>query len=916
MPANLPEQRLDPDELLERMRREEARAQRGRLKIFFGAAPGVGKSYAMLEAARRLAAEHVDVVVGYVELHGRPETEALLAGLEVLPSQRLEHRGVVLSEFDVDAALQRHPRVICVDELAHSNHPGARHPKRWMDVEELLAAGIDVFTTVNVQHVESLNDVVAQITGVLVRETVPDRVFDAADEVELVDLPPDELLQRLREGKVYSTEKTGQALTSFFRKGNLIALRQLALRATADRVDAAMHEYRASHAISQTWAAGERVLVCVGPDPLSERLVRAARRLATALHAGWVAVYVETSALARLPRNARDRVIATLKLAESLGAETANLSGESVAKELLEFARRRNVSKIMIGKPSRSRWRDLMKPTLVDEVVRGSGLIDVYVISGEPGAADTPLPPRLPRRTSDWKAYARAVAIVAVVTVICALLYGHIERTNLVMLYLLGGVFAAARLGRGPSAAAALLSVAVFDFLFVPPEYSFAVSDVEYVITFAVMLITSLVISHFATRGRRQASVARARERRASELFALSRELAKTRNVNELGIILCRHVLSGIEGEAAVLLPDAQGHVLDPTLFCTRGKASATVNRYPVPGNDLGIAQWAYDHRQNAGHNTDTLASADAIYLPLNALKRCLGVLGLRPLDPTQLDVPEQMQLLESFVSQAAVAMERVQLADTAQAADVEIETEKMRNALLSSVSHDFRTPLASIIGATSSLLDDEAHAILAPQRTALLQTVLEESTRLHRLVDNLLDLTRLNSGTLPLKRQWVSLEEIVGAVLNRLRDVLKDRNVDVDLPDDLPLVHVDEVMLEQLLFNLVDNAQKYTPHGSPIRIAAQLLRGEFIVTVRDHGPGLPPGEETRVFEKFHRGHNEAAQSGFGLGLTICRAIVEAHGGQISARNIPMKSGTDREGGGFDGCEFRFTLPADEPAPT
>jgi len=903
MAANQPEKRLDPDELLARMRREEARAQRGALKIFFGAAPGVGKSYAMLEAARRLAAEHVDVVIGYVELHGRPETEALLEGLEVLPPRHLEHRGVVLSEFDVDAALRRHPRVVCVDELAHSNHPGARHPKRWMDVEELLDAGIDVYTTVNVQHVESLNDVVAQITGVHVRETVPDRVFDAADEVELIDLPPDELLRRLREGKVYSTEKTGQALVSFFRKGNLIALRQLALRATADRVDAAMHAYRKSHAIRDTWAAGERVLVCVGPDPLSERLVRAARRLATALHAEWIAVYVETPVLTNLKRQARDRVLATLKLAESLGAETANLSGESVATSLLDFARRRNVSKVVIGKPSRSRWHDRLRPSLVDEVVRGSGKIDIYVISGEHGD-EPPLRPQMPRRTSEWPSYAKAVAIVGAVTVICALLYGHIERTNLVMLYLLGGVLSAARLGRGPSAVAALLGVALFDFLFVPPEFSFAVTDLEYLITFIVMLITGLVISHFATRGRRQATVARARERRASELYALSRELAQTRDVAELGEILARHSLSVIEGEAAVLLPDAQGHVQDPTHFCTRGRATTSSARYPVPGNDLGIAQWAYDHRQKAGHNTDTLASADAIYLPLNALKRCLGVLGLRPTDATQLDVPEQMQLLESFVNQAAVAMERVQLADTAQAAEVEIEAEKMRSALLSSISHDFRTPLASIIGATSSLLSDDAKAIADVQRKALLQTVVDEATRLHRLVDNLLDLTRLNAGTLPLKRQWTELEEIVGAVLNRLRDALAGRRVDVDLPDDLPLVHGDEVMLEQLLFNLVDNAQKYTPHGATIRISAEVVRGEIVVKVRDHGPGLPAGEETLVFEKFHRGRNEAAQSGFGLGLTICRAIVEAHGGEISARNLAD-----------GGAEFRFTLPAGEQPP-
>lgn len=896
------DQRHSPDELLARMRREEARAQRGRLKIFFGAAPGVGKSYAMLEAARRLAAERVDVVIGYVELHGRPETEALLQGLEVLPPQRLEHRSITLTEFDVDAALQRHPRVICVDELAHSNHPGARHPKRWMDIEELLAAGIDVYTTVNVQHVESLNDIVAQITGVQVRETVPDRVFDAANEVELVDLPPDELLQRLREGKVYSEEKTGHALVSFFRKGNLIALRQLALRATADRVDAAMHAYRESHAIRDIWAAGERVLVCVGPDPLSERLVRAARRLATALHAGWIAVYVETPALARLPRGARDRVLATLKFAETLGAETANLSGDSVANEVLAFARRRNVSKIVIGKPSRPRWRDRLKPSLVDDIVRGSGAIDVYVITSE-GADEQPSPPHLPHRSSGVAAYLKSAAVVALITALCALLYHHIERTNLVMLYLLGGVLIAARWGRGPSTLATLLSVGLFDFLFVPPEYSFAVSDAEYLITFAVMLITGLVISYFATRERRQASVARARERRASELFALSRELASARDLDGLGTTLCRHVLASVEGEAAVLLPDAQGHVLDPTHFCTRGQATTQAARYPVPGNDLGIAQWAYDHRQKAGHGTDTLASAEAIYLPLNAFKRCLGVLGLRPRDTSQLEVPEQMQLIESFVTQTAVAMERVQLAETAQAADVEIEAEKMRNALLSSISHDFRTPLASIIGAASTLLDNASATLAAPRRQELLQSLLAEARRLHRLVDNLLELTRLTSGTVRVKRDWIALDEIVGAVLNRLRPALDQRVVQVDLPADLPLVRGDEVMIEQVLFNLVDNAQKYTPAGSAIRISAKAWPAMIEVSVSDEGPGLPSGEEERVFEKFCRGQPEAAQSGFGLGLTICKAIVEAHGGEIRARNLAA-----------GGAEFRFTLPREAAA--
>jgi two-component system sensor histidine kinase KdpD len=895
-----PAQRPDPDALLARVQRDEARARRGRLKIFFGAAPGVGKSYAMLEAARNLKTEGADVVVGYVELHGRPETEALLAGLEILPPQKLEHRGIVLNEFNLDAALQRHPATILVDELAHSNHPGARHPKRWMDIEELLGAGVDVWTTVNVQHIESLNDVVAQITGVQVRETVPDKVFDAADEVELVDLPPDELLQRLHEGKVYVEEKIRHALESFFRKGNLIALRQLALRATADRVDTSMREYREHHAIDATWPAAERVLVCVGPDPMAARLVRSARRLAAALRADWFAVYVETPGLTRLPIDARNRVLQTLKLAESLGAEIANLSGESVAAELLAFARQRNVSKIICGKPSRSRWQDRLKQSLVDEIVRRSGDIDVFVITGEEGA-ETVAAPRLPAPSSNWPAYAKGAAVVVTTTLVCLLLNDYIERTNLVMLYLLATVLVAIRFGRGPSVLASILSVSLFDFLFVPPIYSFAVSDAQYLITFAVMLATGLIISNLAARGRRQASVARQRERRTSELYALSRELAQNRDLSELGAILCRHVLAFIEGEAAVLLPDDTGLLLDPIHFCARGVVRGNLMRFPVPGNDLGIAQWAYDHRGKAGRGTDTLASADAVYLPLNALQRCIGVLGLRPKDLRQLEIPEQMHLLESFVTQAAVAMERVQLATAAQIANTQIASEKVRNVLLSSISHDFRTPLASIIGTASTLLDEASATLGEERRRGLLSALLSEAQRLHRLVGNLLDLTRLTSGPVQLNKEWVALDELIGSVLNRLRDALAGREVSVDVPSNLPLVRCDEVLIEQVLFNLVENAQKHTPARTAVHIAVRAWPAMFEVSVADRGSGLPAGEEQRVFEKFHQVQEEAAQSGFGLGLTICQTIVEAHGGEISARNLQGS-----------GAEFRFSLPREK----
>ncbi|MBS0212404.1 MAG: sensor histidine kinase KdpD [Proteobacteria bacterium] len=903
------DERPDPDALLARVREDEARARRGRLKIFFGAAAGVGKSYAMLENARRLRTEGVDAVVGYVELHGRAETEALLDGLEMLPAQTIGHRGIGLREFDLNGALARHPALVLVDELAHTNVPGARHPKRWQDVEELLQAGIDVHTTMNVQHLESLNDVVAQITGVHVRETVPDVVFDRADEVELIDLPPDDLIVRLREGKVYGGEKSAQALGEFFRKGNLIALRQLALRATADRVDAAMREYRERHAIAAPWVAGERLLVCVGPDALSERVVRAARRLAFAHHAQWLAAYVETPSLQRLPQETRDRVLRTLKLAEQLGAQTENLSGDSVAAELVALANARNVSKIIVGKPLKPRWRDRLKRSLVDELIRASGAIDVYVITGEEGEASV-TPSRIPKRSSQWPAYARSLAVVVAATLVCLPLAERIDRINLAMVYLLATAVAAWRFGRGPSVASAVLGVLAFDFLFVPPYYSFAVSDTQYLMTFAVMLATGLMISGLTAFGRRQAAVARSRERRTAELYSLSRELAASRHLDDLAKVLVRHVVATMDCEAAVLLPDGDRRIADPAHFCSRGqvRSQGSVNRLPVPGNELGIAQYSFDHQEMAGLGTGTLAGADAIYLPLKALHRCVGVLGVRPHDPgsspgqalRQLQNPEQMHLLETFTTQAAVAMERVLLAQAAQDASVEVESERMRNVLLSSISHDFRTPLATIVGSASTLLADEAR-LDETRRRVLLGGMLDEATRMTRLVGDLLDLTRLSSGKIALRRDWASLDELVGAVLARMDEALSGREIAIAMPADLPLVPCDEVLVAQVLGNLLENALKHTPPGTAIEVGAETVPGAIRVRLRDHGPGLPPGEEERVFEKFHRARAEEAQSGFGLGLTICKYIVEAHGGIIAASNAP--------GGG---AEFAFTLPLPE----
>lgn len=885
------EQRPDPDELLARVQAEEAQQARGKLKIFFGAAAGVGKTYAMLEAARRQRDEGVDVVVGCVETHGRAETEALLEGLEILPRRTVRYRGTTLHEFDLDAALARRPTLILVDELAHTNAPDSRHTRRWQDVFELLAAGIDVYTTVNVQHLESLNDVVAQITEVVVRETVPDRILEQADEVELVDLTPGDLLQRLKEGKVYIPQQAEWAAHNFFRKGNLIALRELALRSTAERVDAQMQTYKRDHAITQTWPARERLLVCVSPSPLSARLVRAACRMATGLHAEWLAVYVETPA--RLRDADRERVVQTLCLAEQLGAETVTLTGHNVSEEIVTYARSRNVNKIVIGKPTYPRWKEVVFGSIVDELVRRSGDIDVYVMTGDRDDSH-PAAPTGVERASQWSAYGWGLLAVSICTALAWLMFPLFDLANLTMVYLLGIVVIATRGGRGPSILASILSVAALNFCFVEPRFTLLVSDPQFLITFGVMLVVALIISTLTVRVRQQAEAARQRERRTAALYALTREFASKRGLQNLPRAAVRHIGEVFESQAVVLLPDVSGRV-----FLQTGDQEL----FGLEASEQGVAQWVYDHNQMAGLGTDTLPGSKALYLPLIASQKTVGVLGVRPAQPQRMLDPEQLHLLETFASQTALAIERALLAEEAQQARVQIETERLRNSLLSSVSHDLRTPLATITGATSSLLEDEA-AINASTRRDLIQAVYEEANRLNRLVSNLLDMTRLESGAVQVTKEWQPLEEVVGAALTRLDRRLREHLVITCLPPDLPLVPIDGVMVEQVFINLLENVVKYTPPGSPIDISAQ-WDGEYVlVEVADRGPGLHPGDEQHIFDKFYR-VRQVMNDGVGLGLAICRGIIEAHGGRIWAENRP--------GGG---AVFAFTLPLNGKPPT
>jgi two-component system sensor histidine kinase KdpD len=879
--------RPDPDEVLERVRAEEAHRARGKLKIFFGAAAGVGKTYAMLEAARARQTAAADVVIGWIETHGRAETDALLPGLERLAPRTEEYRGATLREFDLDAALARRPALILVDELAHTNAPGSRHAKRWQDVTELLGAGIDVYTTLNVQHIESLNDVVARVTGVPTRETVPDSILEEAAEVELVDLPPDDLIQRLKDGKVYFPAQAGEAVRKFFRKGNLIALRELALRTTAARVDAQMEVYRRDHAVPGIWPVAERILVCVSPSPLAARVVRAARRMAAGLHAEWVVVSVETPGRAQLPAVDRDRLVQTFRLAEQLGAETVTLTGHDVPAEVLTYARRRNVTRIVLGKPARPRWREALFGSVVNELVRQSGDIDVYVITGDregpqPPAAERPAPP------GDWQGYIHAAGVVAGCTAVAWAMFPFFAPANLIMVYLLGTVLAAWRLGRGPSILVSVLSVAAFDFFFVPPYLDFAVSDTEYVVTFAGMLVVAVVISTLTGRVRAQAESARQRERRTATLYAMTRDLVSQRGLDELVRAATRHITEVFGSRTAVFLPDPDGRLVLRAGELTPGTAEAS---------ELGVAQWVQEHGQMAGRGSSTLPGARALYLPLAAARGTVGVLGLEPPASDSLATPEQLHLLETFAAQTALAIERVALVDEAQQARLRSETERLRNSLLSAVSHDLRTPLATITGSASALVEGEVTLDPATRRE-LAQAIEDEADRLNRLVQNLLEMTRLESGGIRVRKDWVPLEEVVGSALARVEKRLGERRVDIQLAPDLPLVALDPLLIEQVLINLLDNAIKYASGETPIEISATADEHAVRVTVADRGPGFAPGEETHVFDKFYRGQEAGARSGAGLGLAIARGIVEVHGGEITAQPRP--------GGG---ALFRFTLP-------
>lgn len=902
------DQRPDPDSLLAQVQAQERRASRGKLRIYFGASAGVGKTYAMLGGARKLHADGQDVLVGVVETHGRIETASLLEGLNVLPPKAIDYRGKTITEFDIDAALERHPQLILMDELAHSNAPGSRHPKRWQDVDELLDAGIDVFTTVNVQHLDSLNDVVGGITGIRVSETVPDTVFDEADEVVLVDIPADELLGRLKAGKVYQAQQAERASKNFFRKGNLIALRELALRRTADRVEDDVQAYRIEKSISAVWKTDSTLLACLGPRAGNEHVMRSTARLASQLNAEWHAIYVETPQLQRLPSGRRERILKTLKLARDLGAKTAVLSGNDVAKAIVDYARSQNLSKIILGRrhptwPWRAEHLKRIAHFAPDidliEIGRASSeAVEETENPAEPGAtlADrTEIDSSASRRWPLHWRYLFATAASLLTALIATPLLPYFDLANIVMLFLLTVVLVAIWFGRGPSVVATVVGVAAFDFFFVPPRFSFAVSDLQYLVTFAVMLVVGLITGHLTSDLRFQARIAMHRESRSRALYEFARELSSALQTEQIFEITRDFIGRTFRAKATLLLPDDNGRLQPPTT--TPGDSSRTPNMSVL---DIGIAQWAFDRETPAGIGTDTLPGSSYFYLPLVAPMRTRGLLAIQPESRRWIQIPEQRQQLDTFAALAAIALERVHYIEVAQDALVHMESERLRNSLLATLSHDLRTPLTVLVGLAESL------AMSKPPLTTTQQELAEslhgEILRMSALVTNLLDMARIQSGGVHLNLQWQPFEEVVGSALRASQPQLTHHRIETRLSRDLPLVQFDAMLIERVLCNLLENAAKYTPQGSHVVIAAEVSGQYLEVSVFDNGPGLPIGREEAIFEKFTRGERESATTGVGLGLAICRAIVEAHGGAIRAGKSP-------EGG----ASFIFTLPLGTP---
>jgi two-component system, OmpR family, sensor histidine kinase KdpD len=893
------EQRPSPEALLAEARREE-KGRAGRLKIFVGAAPGVGKTYEMLQSARAKLKEGVDVVVGVVETHGRKETEALLEGFEVIPRKPTVYVNRILNEFDIDAALKRRPALILVDELAHTNIPGSRHPKRYQDVEELLDAGIDVYTTVNIQHIDSLNDVVAQITRVRVREIVPDAILDRADAVELVDLTPDDLIQRLKEGKVYVPKQAERALKHYFSPANLTALRELALRRTADRVDEQLLEHMRARAISGPWAAGDRILVCVSEDPRSAALVRYAKRLADRLHAPWTALYVETRRSLQLSEEERDRIAQTLRLAERLEGEAITMpaAARRIADDVLGFARKNNVTHIIIGKSTRSRWFEMLQGSVVHDLVRRAGNISVHVIAGEDAAPETLTTKVAPVSTAaqplDPLPYIVALLAVAAALAVSRLVQPHFGLENVDLIFLTAIVGIAVRYGLWPSLLATVAASLSYNFFFLPPVYTFTITDPTNIAAFVLFTVVAVVVSNLAARGWRQTVGAQERVRSVESLYAFSRKLAGAGTLDDVLWATAYQIASMLKVRVVLLLPENASIAL---------KAG-----YPPEDTldeaDLAAAKWAWEKNRAAGRDSDALPGAKWLFMPMRTGRGQIGILGICRDGPGALLRAEQRRLLDALSDQGALAIERVHLVEDIERVRRVVETDRLRSALLTSISHDLKTPLASVLGAAGALrdlsksFDDDAKA-------ELLTTIIDESERLNRFIANLLDMTKLESGAVVPNTALHDIGEIVGSALERASKILVKHRVEMEISLDLPMVSVDAVLFEQVLFNLLDNAAKYAPPDTTVRLQSWQEGDSVRLQILDEGDGVPSADLERIFDKFYRSRKgDQVRAGTGLGLAISRGFVEAMGGTITAANR-----TDRTG-----AVFTITLPVPEAA--
>src|SRR6478752_2078410 len=877
-----PEKRPSPDALLEAARRESHQA--GRLKIFVGAAPGVGKTYEMLENPHAKLKAGADVVVGIVETHGRAETEALLQGLEVLPRKRLEYKDQILEEMDLDALIARHPQIALVDELAHTNAPGSRHPKRYLDVEELLSHGIDVYTAVNIQHIESLNDVVAQITHVRVRETVPDSMFDRADAIELIDLTPDDLIQRLKEGKVYVPKQAERALEHYFSPGNLTALRELALRRTAERVDEQLLTHMQANAIAGPWAAGERILVCLSEDARAAGLVRYTKRLADRLHAPWTAVSIETRRSLQLTDEQRDRLADTMRLAEALGGEAVTIPGvgRRIADDVIQFAHANNVTQIIIGKSTRSWWFELMRGSVVHDLVRRSGNISVNVIAGDDqGIAKTAVQTAARQEPFDARPYLMALLFVAIGLVAARVIQPAFGIENVDLVFLTAVVSVAGRFGLWPSLLASVAASLCYNFFFLPPVYTFTITDPTNVAAFFFFMLIALLVSNVAARVRSQADTAIGRVRTTESLYAFSRKLAGTATLDDVLWATAYQIALMLKVRVVLLLPE-QGVLTVKSGYPPEDELDQA---------DLAAANWAWGNDRPAGRGADTLPGAKRLFLPMRTGRGPIGVIGIDDDKSGPLLTPDQRRLLDALVDQGALAIERVLLVEDMDRVKRTVESDRLRGALLTSISHDLKTPLASVLGAASTIRDLDSGLTDAEKRD-LLATVIDESERLNRFIANLLDMTKLESGAIVPNTARHDVSEIVGSALRRAGKILGHHKVSLELAADLPMLELDAVLFEQVLFNLLDNAAKYAPADTTISIRSLRDKDMILLDIIDEGAGIPQSELESVFDKFYRAQKgDHVRPGTGLGLAISRGFVEAMHGTITAANRADRSG-------------------------